>query len=179
MNGVHHRVVAASLWPAWATLGHAPHWQVIAGIPVAVAFSAGWTSPDVDDTWLMEKATKWIPGRWDHEIFGHRQTLHWWGWPALLAYLAGNADLGVVGWAVWAALLGWTSHIVADAAFGRGGRGVPAGIPLLPWGAHVGLGFKSDGAAAHVLTWPICLILAWIAVGHPGTAQAVTWAAGG
>jgi len=172
MDGLGHRILAGSTAVSVFATAGAPMWQVAAAAPVAIAFSAGWTSPDVDNTWLLRKLTRFIPGRWDARIFGHRRTLHWWGWPALIAHLAATADLGVVGWAVWAALLGWTSHLVGDFIFGE----EPPGIPLAPWWWHIGLHLDSGGRIEKWATAPVSAVIVWVALGHPGT-HVIEWAA--
>lgn len=168
MDAFGHRILAGTGTAAIFATAGAPPWQIFASAPIGMAFSEGWTSPDLDNTFLLKKLTKWIPGRWDSEIFGHRRTLHWWGWPALIAAIAHRADLGQSGWVVWASLLGWASHLLGDLIFGMPGYGTPEGVPLLPWWGHFGLGFRSDGIAQHILMWPISIALTWCALGHPG-----------
>jgi hypothetical protein len=170
MNGVMHRTFAASLWPATATMAGAPLWQVLAGIPVAAAFSAGPTSPDVDNTMTWKKIDKWVQDEILGEggPLGHRRIMHWWGIPAILALIAHQADLGSVGWAVWAALLGWASHILADGICGRGGRGIPQGVPIAPWWWHIGAGLYSDRIGSAVVLATSCTACWWVVAGMPG-----------
>jgi hypothetical protein len=180
MHGTQHRIVAAAAWPAVATAFTVPHWQVALGVIPAVAFSAGITSPDVDNARTWKKLDKWIP---DEMLgaggpLGHRELVHWWGIPALAALFLWWKDLGPAEFALWAAVVGWGSHDAMDAPFGQGGYSIRPGIPVLPWGPwRISLGFKSDGIASAILIWPIAGGCWWYTLGHPGSQQALAWAA--
>ena len=117
MIGSTHRTLAAAAALAVAIpAGVGPtHTAVLTGL--AVAASSGPASPDADQTWLA-----WLPG-------GHRGLTHWPGLPAAAAVY-----LHVTGgpWWAWGLLLGWTSHLLGDAVYGR------TGVPVVP-GWRVGV----------------------------------------
>jgi LexA-binding, inner membrane-associated putative hydrolase len=170
VNGTAHRVFAVAVQIAAGSALHEPLWQVIAGIPFAVAFSAGPTSPDLDDTRTWKQLDRWIPDEWlgDGGPMQHRGLLHWWGIPALVAMLIDLlAPATPITWAAWAVVVGWTSHIVADCVFGQCGYGTRTGVPVLPWWAHVGLGFKSNGLVQHLVVVPVSAGIVWWAFGMP------------
>jgi membrane-bound metal-dependent hydrolase YbcI (DUF457 family) len=149
MDGSTHRLFAASTSLAVSTSFGSPLWQGVAAAVIATASSAGWTSPDADQSWL-----RWAPG-------GHRGLTHWWGLPALLAVGTLVFIPPEAAWAVWALLLGWGSHLVGDFVFGER----PAGIPMAPWWAYAGLGFNSGGGFERTLrwAWPAALVLqVWV-----------------
>jgi uncharacterized metal-binding protein len=171
MNGNAHRGAALAIQVAAGTAMHEHPWQIVAGIPFAVAFSAGPTSPDIDDTRTWKKLDKWVPDEWLG--FGgplqHRGLMHWVGWPvigALLirAFMAGSP----VAFLAWAVVIGVGSHVASDVMFGQRGYGTQRGVPLLLWTCHVGVGRKSDGVLQHLVLWPVCLALIWWSVGMPG-----------
>lgn len=160
MDGSTHRLFAASVSLAVSTSAGSPLWQGAAAAVIATASSAGWTSPDADQSWL-----RWAPG-------GHRGFTHWWGLPALLAVGTLVFIPPEAAWAVWALLLGWGSHLVGDFIFGER----PAGIPMAPWWAYAGLGFNSGGALERTLrwAWPVALaVQVWFYRG--GGAVAWPW----
>src|SRR5689334_5875386 len=105
MKGSHHRCVAAATWPAVATPAGLPHWQAVGGILAAVAFSSGVTSPDIDNTPAWKRLDRWIPDELlgDGGPLGHRELTHWWGIPALLAWLIWALPLGPCEPLLWAA----------------------------------------------------------------------------
>jgi hypothetical protein len=172
MMGTGHRLTAAAGWMATAAHLGLPGWQVAAGIPVAVAFSAGPTSPDVDNTRVWKKLDKWIPDEvlGDGGPLGHRELLHWWGLPAIVAVV-----LQAVGgpWYAWAAVLGWASHLAGDLVFGQAGYGTPQGIPLGPWWWHLGLGLKCGGLTERALVPVAAAAVVWWAAGTPGGGMVV------
>ena len=145
MDGSTHRLFAASASLAVSTSAGSPAWQGAAAALIATATSAGWTSPDADQSWLS-----WAPG-------GHRGFTHWWGLPALLAVGTMVFIPPEAAWALWALLLGWGSHLVGDFIFGER----PAGIPMAPWWAYAGLGFNSGGVIERILRWAWPVALAW------------------
>lgn len=73
-------------------------------------------------------------------------------------------------WAAWAGLVGWCSHLAGDFVHGRQvwGQDGP-GIPLRPWWGHVGVGWRSGGAGAHLVAWglavPASVFLVKVAAG--------------
>lgn len=160
MLGTGHRVVASSGWVALTAFTGMPAWQTAAGVIPAVAFSAGITSPDVDNTRLWKKL---VAATNTGDVLGHRRLMHWWGLPAVAA---GWAQSVGVPFLIWAAIFGWASHVAADCLVGRRGYGTPEGVPLLPWWCHVGAGLKCGGigerllvifaalGAAVVVVWP-------------------------
>lgn len=113
-------------WTGRATGVTIPPAQVAVAAALAVPFAFGRLSPDAD----QRKPVKKLVG-------GHRQTLHWWGWPvAAIAAIMLGWPLLLGGWApFWAygPALGWLSHIWPwDWIFGKGGRNIPRGIPRWP-----------------------------------------------
>jgi hypothetical protein len=170
MNGTAHRFFAVAVQVASGTSLNEPWWQVVAGIPFAVAFSAGPTSPDLDDTRTWKKLDRWIPDEWlgDGGPMQHRGLLHWWGLPAVVGLLISLfAAETPITWAAWAVVVGWASHIVADAVFGQRGYGTQRGVPLLPWWSHIGCGFKSNGYVQHLVILPVSAGIIWWALGTP------------
>lgn len=143
--GNSHRVTAAASWVTASTVAGMPLWQAAAGVVPAVAFSAGITSPDIDNTRTFRRLVDWTN---THDVLGHRRLMHWWGLPAAVA---GYAQSSGAPWVVWAAILGWASHVVADCLVGRRGYGTPEGVPLAPWWFHVGAGLKCGGIGERVL----------------------------
>lgn len=145
MDGSTHRLFAASVSLAVSTAAGAPPWQTAGAAVISTATSAGWTSPDADQSWL-----RWMPG-------GHRGLSHWWGLPVLAAAATVSLVPADLAWVAWALVLGWSSHLVGDFVFGVR----PPGIPLLPWWGHVGLRFDSGGGLERVLRWAWPALLLW------------------
>lgn len=148
VNGRGHRAVGIACGLTLAATTHAPAWQWPITLAVAVATSAGPTSPDIDQTRAWRRADRLTPD--EHLGAGgplqHRGVTHWWALPALAALLTLTACPPGARWVAWAALTGWTSHLLADAVFGRPGCGRGPGIPLLGWTGHVGVGLPVGGA---------------------------------
>lgn len=145
MDGSTHRLFATSASLAASTYLAVPTWQAAAGAVVATATSSGWSSPDADQSWLA-----WVPG-------GHRGLTHWWGLPALAAVAVLVFVPPETAWALWALLIGWTSHIVGDFVFGER----PPGIPMAPWWAYAGLGLDSGGGIERLLRWMWPVVIGW------------------
>jgi LexA-binding, inner membrane-associated putative hydrolase len=160
MDGSTHRLFGASASLAVSTMIGAPAWQTAASAVIATASAAGWTSPDADQSWL-----RWSPG-------GHRGLTHWWGLPAALALATLAFVPPEAAWAVWALLLGWSSHLVGDFIFGER----PPGIPMAPWWAYAGLRLDSGGLIERVVrwAWPVVL-LAQIWVYQVGWHDSTSW----
>lgn len=169
MNGPDHRMAAAATWVAVSIATWGPTWQTLAGIPIAVLFSAGRTSPDIDNTRGWKTLDRWIPDEWlgAGGPLGHRRLMHWWGIPAAAAALTWLLMPAPLAWAAYAGIIGWASHLAFDAIFGKAGYGTPRGIPVGPWFWHIGAGLKSDGRAQHLTLIPILTIMVWVACGHP------------
>ncbi len=138
---------------------------------VASVTAAGRYSPDMDQyRWWkhMRERLSWLEYLPGPNPFWHRRLAHWWGIPALLTWGL-VALINSVGWetpqggtlllVLGTPLLGWWSHLVYDFVVGAryGGWNGPerarpkdmdphkrgAGIPLMPWGMNVGLGYKN------------------------------------
>ncbi len=156
MDGSTHRLFAASTAVLTWTAAAAPGWQTLAATVIATASSAGWTSPDSDQSWLS-----WVPG-------GHRGLTHWWGIPAAVAAATLTFVPPSGAWAIWALLLGWTSHLLGDFIFGER----PPGIPLAPWWHHVGLHLDSGGWIERRVVAPLLpaatMAAIWWMHGAPG-----------
>jgi hypothetical protein len=181
MNRVSHLLFAMDTQLALSmSSGQGP---ASAGCSVAVAGLASW-GPDLDQLWPWKRVDKVLPD----EALGnggpmrHRGITHWWFWPLLAGVLAHRADMGDVGWVVWALIWGWTSHLVGDFLFGE----EPQGIPLAPWWCHVGvrtvlpsrLAPNSGGIVERILFIPgLLLVTGWWLTGFPGLAQLTTQAA--
>ncbi len=160
MDGSTHRLFAASVSIATSTASGAPLWQAAASAVIATASSAGWTSPDSDQSWL-----DWVPG-------GHRGLTHWWGLPALLSVAVLIYVPTEAAWALWALLLGWGSHLLGDFVFGER----PPGIPMAPWWAYAGLGLNSGGLVERGLRWIFPVFILWQALVLI-TGELVPWSA--
>jgi hypothetical protein len=133
MNAAGHQAVAANLTLGLAATGLVDVGDALTHTVGAMLTAAGPFSPDADNRRPLN--------RW----FGHRQSLHWWGWPLLAALILAALSAPV---AAYGPVIGWASHIVpADWAFGRGGQHVPRGIPLWPWrgSRRLGLGLPVTG----------------------------------
>lgn len=116
---------------------------VVATAALAVPFSFGRLSPDVDKRKPFE------------ELLGHRYATHWWGWPvAIIAVLAANgAPLPAFG-----PPLGWLSHIwPLDWLFGKGGPSIKKGIPRWPWRSSPrhGVGLRVSAKRSRFERWLI------------------------
>ena len=151
VDGSTHRLAAASASLSVSAAVGAPVWQAACAALIATATSSGWTSPDADQSWLA-----WVPG-------GHRGLTHWWGLPAL-AVVPALLVPPQTAWAVWALLIGWSSHLVGDFVFGRR----PRGVPMAPWWGHAGLGLDSGGGVEK-----------WLRRLWPGLLSWQLWVAGG
>jgi len=112
----------------------------------AVVTSGGALSPDVDQT----RAWRRITG--GAGACAHRRVTHWWAWPVGLLVLSGRLDDAHLSALALGAAVGWGSHLLGDALFGRGSPWRPAGVPLLPSRGHVGLGLAVGGRLEHWVT---------------------------
>lgn len=166
MNGFGHRALGASAGVVWGHVAGLPLWQAAIVVPVAAAFSHGAISPDLDNTNRWRSWDRWTPD----ELLGHqgpmrhRGLLHWWGLHLGLsvALWTGHLTLGWLPWWVLGAVLaGWWSHLLGDFIVGARGYGRGPGIPMLPWWAHWGLGFKCGGVVEALLTVAVPAAVGW------------------
>jgi hypothetical protein len=149
MMGLTHRLAGVCAGLAYAQLAHLRPLEAFGSMVVAAATAAGSTSPDLDQKWAWHAADDVLPD----EVLGHggpmrhRGLAHWWGLPAVAAILLPPLVPISLRWAVWAAIMGWSSHLIGDFLFGKPavmqGRG--PGIPLAPWWGHVGIGMDTGG----------------------------------
>lgn len=152
MNRTAHHELGALTggWLALITNEH-PR-QLVMTITLVTITSGGKLSPDCD----QYKFWRWAR---TIEAGQHRMLTHWWGLPAL-ALLACAMLPALVSDIVSRWAFGWLSHLLGDFVFGDACNKHGAGIPMLPWGCHVGLlgrrnGLKSDGALAKICQWII------------------------
>lgn len=142
--------------------------QAAAFAAIAAVTSAGRTSPDIDQYKAWRTADRWLPdellGR--SGPLGHRRITHWWGLPAAasIAVLVLTVLLpGYPWWTAWAAITGWTSHLLGDAIFGKAcphdNRG--PGVPLAPWWDHHGLGLKTGGLTEQATAAALVALIGW------------------
>jgi hypothetical protein len=144
MMGRSHRLLGALAGASYAVVTGQRGAVVAVAAVVATATSHGPTSPDGDQTGQWWPALTGFAPTW---VRGHRGLLHWWGLP-VLAWLAVRLLDPQVQWAAHVLIVGWASHIMGDAIFGR--------VPLLPWGWRLGAGLDTDGpleAGVRVLWW--------------------------
>ena len=136
MMGATHRIFGAACGAAYAQLAGADTGIVVATAIIASASSHGWTSPDMDQTGPWVAFNRLTPPIFD-PLLAHRRLSHWWGLP-LLAWWGILQLPDAAAWPFLALLVGWVSHLVGDAIFGK--------VPVMPWGGlYVGLGFKTGG----------------------------------
>lgn len=132
MTGSSHRMLGAVAGAGYATLAGQPASVVAMTALVATATSNGPASPDGDQTDAWRAATRAAPA-W---VRRHRGLLHWWGLP-VAAWLAVPGLDPLVQWAAHALIIGWASHLLGDAVFGK--------IPTLPGCRDIGLGWDTGG----------------------------------
>jgi hypothetical protein len=165
--------------------------QALAAAAVASQFAGGRFSPDADQygswefwrvpwRWFAKWVSSWRCYARERGRHGdptqHRGITHWPGvpvlWSLVLAVLelvgagTGLAPAQTPWWLVWAAIGGWSSHLLGDAIHGRGYRARGPGIPLAPWWNHHGVGLKSDGVTGYVLTLPVAVAGSLLLAGH-------------
>lgn len=199
MNGRGHRAVGLGAYILAVPFlpVHAPK-ELAAGAIVAVATSSGKLfSPDADQGWLFRLLDKLIP---DERILGdngpmqHRGITHWFVWPLLIWWAStipwdvwvsvdGHALTISSGWLLASVAVGIGSHVVADFVVGAAGQGRSAGVPLLGWRCHVGLGRPCGGLVERVLTRavvPAAVVAAAVLAGvvtpeAPSFAEVAAW----
>ena len=126
-----HQVVAANAALALATLGLVTPAEAVGLTAGALITAAGPFSPDADNRPPLGGFMR------------HRGALHWWGWPVLAALTLAAVGAPVLA---YGPVIGWWSHVAADALVGRGGQSIPRGVPLWPWGrTRVGTGWRVTG----------------------------------
>lgn len=146
MLGASHKLTAVAGYVAYSTwLEQQPVTTVAVGALVATAASAGWSSPDMDQT----KPFIWV-GRVlgpAGKLVSHRRGVtHWWAIPVIMWWLGLPTLHPEARWAATALLIGWASHIAGDAIFGR--------IPVTPgWGPMIGARLKTSGVLEEGPKW--------------------------
>lgn len=138
MLGASHRLLGVLTWTSYATFVEPQSvTQLALGAVVTLATSAGPGSPDLDQSKpIVVLGDALGPlGR----LVSHRRGLsHWWVLPALAWWWWLPRLDASMSWTVAALLIGWSSHVVGDAVFGR--------VPITPgWGPMVGLGLDTGG----------------------------------
>lgn len=142
-----------------------PLWQRVGASVVALATAS---APDVDNTRWWQEVRQRVPVHVVRRALNHRGLTHWWGVP-LGMYLSQDDP----SWVLLGLVLGYASHLVADALFGK------TGVPVLPWGWHLGLRLKMGGglergvAVGATIYTPLVLALGPHAVARVGGAVAV------
>lgn len=136
-------------------------------VAAATATAGGWLSPDVDNQPAWKTIDRFLPD----ELLGnggpmqHRGLAHWWGIAAALAVAVhlGQVPPAAVPVAL-GAVTGWGSHILGDLVFGKANPryGLKKGVPLLPWGWHIGLGLKADGWVEHLANALLLPAVGWL-----------------
>jgi hypothetical protein len=139
MLGPSHRLLGALGGASLAHTAGLP-WQVVAATALtATSTSNGPFSPDMDQTRSFRWLASWpVVG----QLFYHRHTTHWWGWPVAAWYWGlpalPHTPAIDVHWMAVGLLIGWVSHLAGDLIFGK--------LPMLPWGGlRVGLGLDTGG----------------------------------
>jgi hypothetical protein len=132
MMGPSHRLLGGLVGASFAAMtGQSFTRVVLAGI-VASATSSGDTSPDLDQSETWRACTRLLPASWRR----HRGLTHWWALPVAAWFLVPDGD-PTVAWVIQALILGWGSHILGDAVFGK--------VPLVPGGPYIGLDIADTG----------------------------------
>lgn len=160
---------------------------VIAACAALASLTAGGkASPDVDQWLKLEDAPLWARPlraawrlfawlasrywRWQDQAWGnpvqHRGITHWPGAAVFGGIVVASVQLGLLlaglqvvpMWPAWALWVGWCSHLGGDLVHGKGHGRRGGGIPLAPWWGHHGVGWKSDGVMAHVLSMVVAVL---------------------
>lgn len=132
MIGRTHRALGA-LCGAAVAAHDGQTWAMVAMTAlVASATASGPTSPDLDQTATWRTLTRPLPAA----IRRHRGLTHWWVLPVAAWLLVATQLPADAHWPAYALIVGWASHLLGDAIFGR--------LPVLP-GLQAGLGLKTDG----------------------------------
>lgn len=108
----------------------------IAGVALAIPFSAGKNSPDIDHIWWPGFPKRGYP------LWGHRGITHRFWFASLLTMpflilfmLTKDSALYILAPLIWALPAGWWSHLFGDMIYGR----------LLIFGHPYGLGWRTGG----------------------------------
>lgn len=144
VNGPTHRQLGFLAGAAVALGDHQPVVGVALSGVYASASAHGWLSPDVDQTeaWMrVRQVARPLLPRSKQRLLNHRYLSHWWGLPVVGGYAVSLLP-PEFAWSALMLVVGWASHLVGDFVFGEGPHG---GIPLLPWGRHVGLHMDTGG----------------------------------
>jgi len=148
--GPSHRLAGVASWLAYADVTHTVGLPLVGGVVIAAATSHGRLSPDTD----MYPPLK--------GVVAHRGITHFWVWPVLL-YLAALGS-GAWWWVLGAVAVGWGSHVVTDAVFGR--------VPVWP-SRRLGLRLRTGGPVEYGVAVPVFIVacgwLGWHALA-PSTA---------
>jgi membrane-bound metal-dependent hydrolase YbcI (DUF457 family) len=141
----------------------------------ATATAGGALSPDIDQRWRL--LDRLIPDEWlgHGGPMRHRGLSHWWGIPAVAAvwlWLVRSTLLAPLWWLAAGCVLGWATHLAGDFLVGAQSEFRRAGIPLLPWWAHRGLGCRCGGlledtcrfiAFPALIVWQAAVLAGWAA----------------
>jgi membrane-bound metal-dependent hydrolase YbcI (DUF457 family) len=102
-----------------------PLWQRALSPIVALATAM---APDVDNTRWWQEIRQHVPVKVVRQALNHRGTTHSWLVPLLMYWSQDDPS-----WVFVALIVGYASHLVADALFGK------TGVPTVGWGFHLGL----------------------------------------
>lgn len=158
--GTGHRLTAGAWTAALGVAVGMPPVEVAVFAAVATSVAGGRFSPDIDQYDSWKGVTRLVQvHRWGRKAKGsdptgmwrHRCVTHWWGWEALAAFTVVSTVPQSLWFVALAPIAGWTSHLVGDFVIGAAGGGRGAGVPVLPWGPWVGLGFRCLSAAEYVV----------------------------
>lgn len=125
MNRNGHLAVAALSAATVSWQLDQPLWQRALSPVVALATAM---APDVDNTRWWQEIRQHVPVKVVRKALNHRGITHSWLVPVGLWFTQDSP-----AWAFVALVVGYASHLVADALFGK------TGVPLLGWGWHFGL----------------------------------------
>lgn len=162
MLGLQHRLFGSLTGASYAAAVGYPLSMVVLHGLAASATANGSYSPDMDQSKTWRRVTRLLPSQWSR----HRGLSHWPELP-FLAFLAAPNLPADARWVAYAFLLGWVSHIVGDAIFGK--------IPVLFGNTYVGLGLETGGGIETGLVKRLLVVahLALLLVFWPAGTQAL------